>query len=153
MSRHVLMIVAPFYKHITDQLIEGARDVLTKADISYDLIEVPGAMEIPAVVHLADQAYKNDPQQARYYDGFVALGCVIRGETSHYDYVAGECCRALMDLTLQGLAIGNGVLTVENEAQALVRCDPSQKNKGGDAAQACIAVMEARSQLRGGNQE
>ncbi|MFC1672774.1 6,7-dimethyl-8-ribityllumazine synthase [Pseudomonadota bacterium] len=150
MSRHVLMIVAPFYKHITDQLIAGASAELAKDDITFDLVEVPGAMEIPAIVHLAETSYKNDPHEAKYYDGFVALGCVIRGETSHYDYVAGECCRALMDLTLQGLAIGNGVLTVENEEQALVRSDPSKKNKGAAAAEACMAVMSVRSQLRGG---
>ena len=119
MSGHVLIIVAPFYKHITDPLIEGAKVVLDHAGVTYDQIDVPGAMEIPAVVHMADCAFKNDPHQARRYDGYVTLGCVIRGETSHYDYVAGECCRALMDLTLQGLAIGNGVLTVENEGQAL----------------------------------
>jgi len=129
MSGHVLIVQAPFYKHITEQLLEGATDVLKQGGFTYDLVEVPGAMEIPAVISLAECAFKSDPHQARNYDGYVALGCVIRGETSHYDYVAGECCRALMDLSLQGLAIGNGVLTVENEAQALVRCDPAKKNK------------------------
>ena len=150
MARHVLLIVAPFYRHITDQLVEGARAVLLGQDVSYDLIEVPGAMEIPPVIHLAEEAHANDPHQAKAYDGYVALGCVIRGETSHYDYVAGECCRALMDLSLRGLAIGNGVLTVENEAQALVRCDPAKKNNGGDAAEACLAVMNARETLKTG---
>lgn len=150
MSGHILLIVAPFYKHITDQLIAGAGAVLDKAGATYDNIEVPGAMEIPAVINLAEKAFSNDPHQARRYDGYVALGCVIRGETSHYDYVAGESCRALMDLTLDGLAIGNGILTVENEAQALVRCDPTKKNKGGDAAEACLAVMHVRNQLRYG---
>jgi len=150
MSGHVLLIVAPYYKHITDQLIEGAKNVLKKANVTSDYIEVPGAFEIPAVVNMAETAFNNDPHQARRYDGFIALGCVIRGETSHYDYVAGESCRALMDLSLEGLAIGNGILTVENEAQALVRCDPAKKNKGGDAAEACLAVMHVRNQLRYG---
>ena len=150
MSGHVLLLVAPFYTRITDQLVAGACAVLEKAGVTFDTIEVPGAMEIPAVVNLAEQAFTNDPHQARRYDGYVALGCVIRGETSHYDYVAGECCRALMDLTLTGLAIGNGVLTVENEDQALVRCDPAKKNKGGDAAEACLSVMHVRNQLRYG---
>ena len=150
MARHVLMIVAPFYSHITDQLVRGASAVLEENDTTFDLIEVPGAMEIPPVVHIADEEHRADPHSVKSYDGYVALGCVIRGETSHYDYVAGECCRALMDLSLRGLAIGNGVLTVENEAQALVRCDPSKKNKGGDAAQACLAVMKARETLKNG---
>lgn len=150
MAGHVLLIVAPFYKHLTDQLVTGATAVLDKAGYTYDRIEVPGAFEIPAVVQLAESAFKADPHQTRRYDGYVALGCVIRGETSHYDYVAGESCRALMDLSLKGLAIGNGILTVESEAQALVRCDPSKKNKGGDAAAACLAVMHVRNQLRYG---
>jgi len=150
MSGHVLIIEAPFYKHITDKLIKGATAVLDKAGATYDRIEVPGAFEIPAVINLSEAAFKNDPHQARRYDGYVALGCVIRGETSHYDYVAGESCRALMDLSLEGIAIGNGILTVENEDQALVRCDPSKKNKGGDAAEACLTVMHVRNQLRYG---
>lgn len=150
MGRHVLLVVAPFYKHITDQLVEGAQAVLDDAKVSYDLVEVPGAMEIPPVIQIAENAYRHDPHQSRFYDGYVALGCVIRGETSHYDYVAGESCRALMDLSLKGLAIGNGILTVENEAQALVRCDPTKKNKGGDAAMACLALQRVRSALRNG---
>ena len=150
MPGHILIVVAPFYRHLTDQLVKGARAVLDKAGATYDQIEVPGAMEIPAVINLAETAFKGDPHQARRYDGYVALGCVIRGETSHYDYVAGESCRALMDLSLKGLAIGNGILTVENEAQALVRCDPTKKNKGGDAATACLAVIHVRNQLRYG---
>lgn len=150
MPGHVLITQAPFYKHITDQLMQGATDVLKAAGITYDVLEVPGAMEIPAVINFADQAFKADPHQARRYDGYVAIGCVIRGETSHYDYVAGESCRALMDLSLHGLPIGNGILTVENEAQALVRCDPKKKNKGGDAARACLAVMHVRNHLRYG---
>lgn len=150
MSGHVLLIVAPFYQHITDQLVEGAIQVLKKTGVTFDRIEVPGAMEIPAVINLAEQAFTNDPHQARRYDGYVALGCVIRGETSHYDYVAGESCRALMDLSLSGLAIGNGILTVEDEAQALVRCDPAKKNKGGDATTACLSIVHVRNQLRYG---
>ncbi len=142
MASHVLIVEALFYKHITDALFSGAVSVLDKAGVTYDRIEVPGAFEIPAVVAFAHSSGR--------YTGYVALGCVIRGETSHYDYVAGESCRALMDLSLEGLVIGNGILTVENEAQALARCDTTKKNKGAVAAEACLAVIEARRQLRRG---
>lgn len=143
MANHVLIIKAPFYKHITDALVDGAVAVLEQSGVTFDQIEVPGAFEIPAVVALAAHV------DAMHYDGYVALGCVIRGETSHYDYIAGESCRALMDLSLEGLAIGNGILTVENEAQARARSDVTKKNKGGVAAKACLAVITARARLCG----
>ena len=151
MASHVLIIVAPFYQHITDDLVKGACAALDEVGATYDKIVVPGAFEVPAVVKFADNAFKNDPHAAVHYDGYVALGCVIRGETSHYDYVAGESCRALMDLTLEGLAVGNGILTVENEAQAIVRADVGQKNKGGDAAEACLTMIDVRYHLRQGS--
>jgi len=138
MSKHVLIIEAPFYQHITDALVKGVVQVLDQNDITYERTAVPGAYEIPGVIAFANNA------KAQRFDGYIAVGCVIRGETSHYDYVAGECCRALMDLSLQGVALGNGVLTVENEAQALVRSDAAKKNKGGDAAEACLAMIRAR---------
>jgi len=145
MASHVLIIEAPFYQDITDDLITGVTQVLDQADVTYDRISVPGAFEIPGVIRFSDTA------NADRYDGYVAVGCVIRGETSHYDYVAGECCRALMDLSLEGLAIGNGVLTVENQDQARVRSNINQKNKGGDAAEACLAMMHARNTLNSGD--
>jgi len=144
MKKHVLIIKAPFYQHITDALVNGVTQVLDKAKVTYDQISVPGAFEIPGVIQFSEKA------DTERYGGYIAVGCVIRGETSHYDYVAGECCRALMDLSMQGIALGNGVLTVENEAQALVRSNISEKNKGGDAAQACLAMMQARDQLNAG---
>jgi len=138
MPKHVLIIEAPFYQHITDALVKGVVQVLDQNNVTYERTAVPGAYEIPGVIAFAHSG------KARNFDGYVAVGCVIRGETSHYDYVAGECCRALMDLSLQGVALGNGVLTVENEAQALVRSDVAKKNKGGDAAEACLAMIRAR---------
>jgi len=147
MAPKVLIIEAPFYQHITDQLVAGATAVLDEAGVAYDRIAVPGAFEIPGVITFAEMAAEDHPIASRHYEGYVALGCVIRGETSHYDYVAGESCRALMDLSLAGVAIGNGILTVENEAQALVRAGVDQTNKGGDAAAACLRMIEVRSSL------
>jgi len=147
MATKVLIIEAPFYQHITDQLMEGAIAKLNEAAVRYDHITVPGAFEIPGAITFAELAQEDHPIASRHYDGYIALGCVIRGETSHYDYVAGESCRALMDLSLEGVAIGNGILTVEDEAQALVRAGVDQTNKGGDAAEACLRMIEVRAAL------
>ncbi len=137
--KRVLIVVAPYYKHIADMLIDGARTALEAAGCATDLREVPGALEIPIAIRIALEADE--------YDGFVALGCVIRGETSHYDTVTQDSSRGLMSLgTEWGTPIGNGILTVENEEQAIVRADPAQKNKGADAASACLALMDLRSQ-------
>jgi len=142
MAGHILIVEAPFYQHITDDLVKGVVQVLDKAGMTYERISVPGAYEIPGVISMVQAA------KPALYDGYVAVGCVIRGETSHYDYVAGESCRALMDLSLQGVALGNGILTVENEAQAIVRSDVTKKNKGGDAAEACLAMVGVRRSLQ-----
>ncbi len=150
MATKVLIVVAPFYEHITDQLLHGAIAYLGEAGVQYDKIEVPGAFEIPGVIANAELAQEDHPIASRHYAGYVALGCVIRGETSHYDYVAGESCRALMDLSLDNVAIGNGILTVENEEQALVRAGVDQKNKGRDAAEACVRMIEVRDALMHG---
>jgi len=150
MTGCILIVEAPFYQDITDNLIKGAIQVLEQAGFSYERISVPGAFEIPGTIKMAEAAFKHDPREASRYDGYVAVGCVIRGETSHYDYVAGESCRALMDLSLQGLALGNGILTVENKGQARVRSDITKKNKGGDAAHACLAMISVRHKLRAG---
>ena len=151
MATKVLIIVAPFYQHITDHLVDGALAKLKEAGIAHDIITVPGAFEVPGVITFAELAQEDHPIASKHYDGYVALGCVIRGETSHYDYVAGESCRALMDLSLAGTAIGNGILTVENEAQALVRAGVDQVNKGGDAAEACLRMIEVRASLMQGH--
>jgi 6,7-dimethyl-8-ribityllumazine synthase len=146
---HVLIVVGDYYRHISDELIAGAREALGAAGATHDLVRVPGAFEIPAVIAAADRATHRPTGKS--YDGYVALGCVIRGETSHYDYVCGESARALMDLSVQGLAIGYGILTVENEAQALARAKRDQKNKGRDAVVACLTMHAIkRTLLMGG---
>jgi 6,7-dimethyl-8-ribityllumazine synthase len=133
-----LIIEARFYDHLNDMLIAGARSALEAAGHQADVVTVPGALEIPGAIALADQSGT--------YDGYVAIGVVIRGETYHFEIVAGESARGVMALTMDGVAIGNGILTVENEAQALVRADPAQKNKGGEAAVAAMALLALRNQ-------
>ncbi|NBW74949.1 MAG: 6,7-dimethyl-8-ribityllumazine synthase [Sphingomonadaceae bacterium] len=134
-----LIVEARFYDHLNDQLIAGAKAALNAAGHQADVITVPGALEIPGAISLADQA--------QMYDGYVAIGVVIRGETYHFEIVAGESARGIMALTMDGLAIGNGILTVENEEQALVRADPAQKDKGGEAAKAAIALLALREKF------
>jgi len=133
----VLVATSRYYEHITLELEAGAGEVLEAAEAVVETIEVPGALEVPGVIAMAADAGR--------YDGFIALGCVIRGETSHYDYVCGESARGLMDLTIERrLAIGNGILTVENEDQAMARADRKRKNKGADAANACLEMIKLR---------
>lgn len=129
----ILIVEARFYAHLNDLLLAGARRAIEAAGHRHDTITVPGALEIPGAIALAAEAGN--------YDAFVALGVVIRGETWHFEIVAGESARALMALTLDGLAIGNGILTTENEAQAIVRADPAQADKGGGAAEAALALL------------
>ncbi len=140
MTDRVLLAVSRYYKHIADELEAGAMEVLEAAGAKVTVMEVPGAFELPGLIAMAADSGR--------FDGSVALGCVIRGETSHYDYVCGESARGLMDLIVQRRqAIGYGILTVENEAQALVRADRKQKNKGADAAHACLAMIKFRKEL------
>jgi 6,7-dimethyl-8-ribityllumazine synthase len=136
----VLIVEGRFYDHLNDLLLAGARAAIEAAGHEHETVTVPGALEIPAAVALAAESGR--------YDASVALGVVIRGETYHFEIVAGESARALMALTLDGMAIGNGILTVENEAQALVRADPGRKDKGGEAAKAALALMELRGRFR-----
>jgi 6,7-dimethyl-8-ribityllumazine synthase len=137
----VLIVEARFYDAIADDLLAGARAVLEVANAESDVVTVPGALEIPGVIAMALRA-SQELEGFRPYDGYVALGCVIRGETSHYDVVAGESNRALMNLvTRDGIALGNGILTVESEAQATARAKPSDMDKGGAAAAACLAMI------------
>lgn len=128
----VLLAEARFYPHLNDMLLQGARAAIEEAGHKHETISVPGALELPAAISLTARSGR--------FCAFVALGVVIRGETYHFEIVAGESARGLMALTMDGVAIGNGILTVENEAQALVRADPAQKNKGGEAAQAALAL-------------
>jgi 6,7-dimethyl-8-ribityllumazine synthase len=135
----VLIIEARFYDHLNDMLVAGAKAAIKAAGHQADVITVPGALEIPGAIALADGAGT--------YDAYVAIGVVIRGETYHFEIVAGESARGIMALTMDGLAIGNGILTVENEAQALVRADPAQKDKGGEAAKAALALLALREKF------
>lgn len=129
----ILIVEARFYDHLNDMLIAGAKEAVVRAGHEAEVLTVPGALEIPAALALAAESGR--------YDAFVAVGVVIRGETYHFEIVAGESARGIMALTIDGLAIGNAILTVENEAQALVRADPAQKNKGAEAAQAALALL------------
>ena len=134
-----LIVEARFYAHLNDLLLQGTRAALEDAGHVHETITVPGALEIPAAVAMAAETGR--------YDGFVALGVVIRGETYHFEVVSNESARALMALTLDGLPIGNGILTVENEAQALTRAKPDEKNKGGEAAKAAVAMFELKARF------
>jgi len=132
----ILIVEARFYPHLNDMLLEGARNAIEAAGHKHETITVPGALELPAAITLAAKSGR--------FCAFVALGVVIRGETYHFEIVSEESARALMDLTLEGFAIGNGVLTVENEDQAIARADPGQGDKGGHAARAALALYELR---------
>ena len=136
----ILIIQARFYQDISDMLLEGAIKEIKNNNYDYDIIDVLGAFEIPAAIAFAAKSNK--------YNGFVALGCVIRGQTSHYDYVCLESARGLNDLAMnKNLAIGYGILTTENKKQAIVRSDPNQSNKGGFAAKACITMIKLKEKF------
>ena len=134
----VLLVEARFYPHLNDMLLDGARSAIEAAGHRHETITVPGALELPAAIALAAKSGR--------FCAFVALGVVIRGETYHFEIVSEESARALMDLTLDGFAIGNGVLTVENEEQAVARADPRQGDKGGHAARAALALYDLREE-------
>ena len=134
----ILIVEARFYPHLNDMLLDGARSAIEAAGHKHETITVPGALELPSAIALAAKSGR--------FCAFVALGVVIRGETYHFEIVAEESARALMDLTLDGFAVGNGVLTVENEEQAIVRADPKQLDKGGHAARAALALLEIREE-------
>lgn len=134
---HVLILEARFYDHINDMLIAGAVDALEKAGATFEKITVPGALEIPVALQFASQR-----KNGRAFDAFIALGCVIRGETTHYEIVSNESARGIMEVSIENnLAVGNGILTVENEAQALERADKNRMDKGGGAAQAALSML------------
>jgi 6,7-dimethyl-8-ribityllumazine synthase len=134
-----LIVEARFYDHLNDMLVAGAKAAIKAAGHESEVITVPGALEIPGAIALADESGD--------FDGFVAIGVVIRGETYHFEIVAGESARGIMALTMDGTPIGNGILTVENEEQALVRADPAQKDTGGEAAKAAIALLALRERF------
>ena len=134
-----LIVEARFYDHLNDMLVAGARAALEAEGHAVEVLTVPGALEVPGAIALAAESGR--------YDGFVAIGVVIRGETYHFEIVAGESARGIMALTMDGIAIGNGILTVENEEQAIVRADPAQKDKGGEAAKAALALLDLQSRF------
>jgi 6,7-dimethyl-8-ribityllumazine synthase len=144
-SPHLLLVEAPYYAHIAALLRQGAERALAAAGATHEIVSVPGAFEIPAALGFAALA-------ADRFDGFVALGCVIRGETTHYDHICAETARSLQDLMVRdGLAIGYGILTVENEAQALVRAAPDGRDKGGEAVRACLALAALKRRFAEGD--
>lgn len=139
---HFLLVEARFYADMADALVDGACAALEAGGHSWERMEVPGVLEIPPAIHLSSSTQR--------YDGYVALGVVIRGETTHYDVVCSESARGLMGLALQGLAIGNGIQTVENSAQAWARVRKSEKDKGGGAAKAAMRLLEIKQMMQGG---
>ena len=142
---HLLIIDARFYEDISDELVKGAVGAIDRAGATYDRVSVPGCFELPAAVSMALEAADNGGTD---YDGYVILGCVIRGETTHYDIVANESARALMEIAVaEGLAVGNGILTVENDDQAWARARVNEGNKGGGAADAALAMIALRAKL------
>jgi 6,7-dimethyl-8-ribityllumazine synthase len=142
---HLLIIEARFYEDINDELLRGAVAAIERAGATYETITVPGALEVPAALSMALEAKERG---SRHFDGVVCLGCVIRGETKHFDIVSEQSARGLVDLASdEGLALGNGILTVENEAQAWARARVSEANKGGAAADAALVMVALRRQL------
>ncbi len=142
---HVLIVEARFYDAIADELLRGAKTVLDEAGATYDVLTVPGALEVPGAIAMALEAPKNKGA----FDGVVALGCVIQGETYHFDLVSNESARGLMDLTLRGVALGNGILTVDNEGQARARLGGLHGHKGEGAAKAALAMIALKRSLSG----
>ncbi|MBI4725339.1 MAG: 6,7-dimethyl-8-ribityllumazine synthase [Rhodomicrobium sp.] len=142
---HILIAEGRFYHHISDELIHGAEMALREQGATWEVMMVPGALEIPQVLSMAIEAGMFKETATQPFHGFVALGCVIRGQTSHYEIVANESARALLTLAVtHGIPLGNGILTVENEAQAIARAGVNGKNKGRDAVEACLEVIRVK---------
>jgi 6,7-dimethyl-8-ribityllumazine synthase len=139
MMAHVLIVEARFYDYLNDLLLDGARAAINAAGHSHETVTVPGALEVPGAIALADASER--------FDAFVALGVIIRGETYHFEVVSNESARGLMNLSLEGVAVGNGILTVEDEAQALTRAKRTEKDKGGEAAKAALAMLALRDRF------
>ncbi len=145
---HIMIVESRYYEEIAEELIQSVLTELNDAGATFERFEVPGAFEIPAAVKYAIRSMNLYPAQRRF-DGYVTLGCVIRGETSHYDYVCSESARALQDLAVEySLALGYGILTVENRAQAMARARRSEQDRGGHAARACLRMIEHKAHFR-----
>jgi len=136
---HILIVEARFYDHLNDMLIAGARAAIEAAGHTAEVVTVPGALEVPGAIAMASESDR--------YDAFVALGVVIRGETYHFEIVSNESARGIMALTMDGIPIGNGILTTEDGAQAIYRADPQQADKGGGAAKAALAMLELKQRF------
>lgn len=144
---HIMLIESRFHTDVADMLKQGAIAELNKIGATYEVYEVPGALEVPAAIQFSVRGLDFYTARKRF-DAYVALGCVIRGETSHYDIVAGESARGLMDMaTKHTLCVGNGILTVENKEQAIERADPDKMDKGGDAAYAALSMLQLKSRF------
>ena len=143
-KKKILLVCSPYYKDIASNLIKGASDLLESKSVDYKILNVPGALEIaPAIKLVLDKSLKNP-----FFDGFVALGCVIKGETYHFEIVANESSRALTEISINySIPIGNGILTVYNKDQAIVRSDPNQLNKGADATLACLSLINIKNSI------
>ena len=143
-NRKVLLVCSPYYKKITQNLLDGAIEVLKSNSVKYKIIDVPGALEIaPSIKIFSEKLSQND-----FFDGFIALGCIIRGETYHFEIVSNESARALTELSVRySLPIGNGILTVENKDQAIERSDPTKLNKGASAALACLSLINHKNNI------
>jgi 6,7-dimethyl-8-ribityllumazine synthase len=141
-NKNILLVCSPYYNEITNNLIRGATNVLESKFINFKILYVPGALEIAPAIKLTHEKSKNNP----FFDGFIALGCVIRGETYHFEIVSNESARSLCDLSIScSLPIGNGILTVENIKQGLERSDPKKLNKGSSAALACLSLIDIKN--------
>jgi 6,7-dimethyl-8-ribityllumazine synthase len=143
---HMLIVEARFYDHIADALLLGATRVLDEAGATYDKVTVPGSLEVPPAIAMALEAAK---AKRAPYDGVVALGCVIQGETYHFELVSNESARGLMDIALTQVPLGNGIITVDTELQALARAAPDERNKGAAAARAALKMVALKRQLAG----
>ena len=143
-KKKILLVCSPYYKDIASNLIKGASNLLESKSVDYKILNVPGALEVaPAIKFVLDKSLKKP-----IFDGFVALGCVIKGETYHFEIVANESARALIDLSINySIPIGNGILTVSNKDQAIIRSDPNQLNKGADAALACLSLINIKNSI------
>ena len=143
-KKKILLVCSPYYKDITKNLIKGASDLLKSNFIDFKILNVPGALEVaPAIKLVLDKSPKK-----LFFDGFVALGCIIKGETYHFEIVANESSRALTDISINySVPIGNGILTVYNKDQAIIRSDPNQLNKGADAALACLSLINIKNSI------
>ena len=143
-NKKVLLVCSPYYKDITENLLKGALGVLKSYSVEYKIINVPGALEIGPSIKI----YSEKMSQNNLFDGFIALGCIIRGETYHFEIVSNESARALSELSITySLPIGNGILTVENKDQAIERSDPLKLNKGGGAALACLSLIKHKNNI------